>query len=138
MHKPRMNRAAAILLLLAACGSSNEPEEQGSQGSGATAAGDSGNAGNRNMIECATGGSADYRPACSVEEIQAEAGLTLVLRAPGGGFRRLLVTTDGRGVTAADGSEPAIVTPIGSDRIEVRIGGDRYRLPATVKGTGSP
>jgi hypothetical protein len=26
-----------------------------------------------------------------------------------------------------------VVTPVGADRIEVAIGGDRYRLPATVK-----
>jgi hypothetical protein len=70
---------------------------------------------------------------CAVDRAQSPEGLTLTVRAPDGSFRRLLVTKDGRGVVAADGVEQAVVTPVGSDRIEVVIGGDRYRLPATVK-----
>ena len=57
----------------------------------------------------------------------------ITIRAPSGSFRRLLVTTDGRGVVAADGADPALVTPIAADRIQVAIAGDRYLLPATVK-----
>ena len=37
-------------------------------------------------------------------------------------------------VIAADGAEKATVTITGPGEIEVAIGGDRYRLPATVKG----
>lgn len=69
--------------------------------------------------------------ACTVERIAGERGLTLLVRHPDGGFRRLTVTTDGRGVAAADGAEPARVTVAG-DAIDVAVGGDRYRLPATV------
>ena len=47
----------------------------------------------------------------------------------------MLVTHDGRGVIAADGAEPAKVTVVGTDGIEVSIGGDRYRLPATIGGS---
>jgi hypothetical protein len=57
-----------------------------------------------------------------------------VVRKPDGGFRRLRVTDDGRGVAAADGAEAAQVTIIADDRIEVAIGGDVFRLPASVRG----
>ncbi len=60
-------------------------------------------------------------------------GLTLTVRAPDGSFRRLRVTDDGRGVVAADGALPAIVTIVGDGIIEVVIADDRYRLPATIK-----
>jgi len=53
---------------------------------------------------------------------------------PDGGFRRLLVVKGGRGVVAADGAEPAKVTIVADHQIEVAIGGDRFRLPATMKG----
>ena len=112
---------AAALLLLAACGESDAPDEQ----TAAAAASD--------KIECAVGGSTGFERACTVESGAGPEGLTLTLRAPDGSFRRLLVTTDGRGVVAADGAEPAAVTPLSGNRIEVTIGGDRYRLPATVK-----
>lgn len=68
-----------------------------------------------------------------MEQIATEQGTVLTVNAPDGGFRRLLVASDGRGVVAADGAEPAVVTPLDTHTIEVAIGGDRYRLPATVK-----
>ena len=55
------------------------------------------------------------------------------IRSPSGSFRRLVATQDGRGVMAADGAEPAKVTVVGKDLIEVSIGSDRYRLPARVR-----
>lgn len=70
---------------------------------------------------------------CVVEESRDETGLLLILHAPDGGFRRLRVTKDGRGVATADGSLPARVSVMGQRQIEVAIGDDRYRLPATVK-----
>jgi hypothetical protein len=85
------------------------------------------------MVECALGGSSRYERACRVERLSGAEGLVLVLRAPDGGFRRLLVTRDGRGVVAADGAEAARVTVLDADSIEVAVGGDRYRLPARVK-----
>lgn len=89
---------------------------------------DSANAGD-GRIECRPEGVADFANACLLER----AGETLTLRKPDGGFRRLIVTTDGRGVAAADGAEPAEVRVIGEGRIEVVIGGDAFRLPATVR-----
>ena len=80
-------------------------------------------------IECRPAGAADFAPVCLLER----GGEMLTLRKPDGGFRRLVVATDGRGVVAADGAEPAIVSVIGEGRIEVSIGGDAFRLPATVR-----
>ena len=85
-------------------------------------------------IDCRIGGSTQFERFCTLEIGSSDAGRTLLVRKPDGGFRRFLVTTDGRGVVAADGAEPAQVTIIADDRIEVAIGGDAFRLPATVQG----
>ena len=77
---------------------------------------------------CAVDGAREFSAVCDRE---LNGGL-LTLRHPGGGFRRLQITTDGRGVVAADGAEPAIVATVGTTMIEVSVGGDRYRLPAVV------
>ena len=71
---------------------------------------------------------------CTVDRERRDEGLVLTVRRPDGGFRRLLVTNDGRGVIAADGAEPARVAVVDSARIDVSVGSDRYRLPATVRG----
>jgi hypothetical protein len=84
-------------------------------------------------VDCATEGATRFERVCSVERSSGPEGLILTVRSPSGSFRRLLVTNDGRGVIAADGADPANVTLLGDERIEVTIAGDRYRLPATVK-----
>ena len=84
-------------------------------------------------VECALAGAAGFERVCEVERTSGPDGLVLTLRGPTGSFRRLLVTRDGRGVVAADGAEPAQVTVLDKGRIEVAVGGDRFRLPATVK-----
>lgn len=84
-------------------------------------------------ILCAPDGAASFARVCTLDRVTTEAGLTLTVYQPDGGFHRLLVTKDGRGVVAADGAEPAKVQIVDGDEIEVAIGGDRYRLPATVK-----
>ncbi len=85
-------------------------------------------------VECVPPGAAGFSYACTIDRTQSQDGLFLTLRHPDGGFRRLLVTTDGRGVIAADGAEKAQVAVIGPNLIEVAIGDERYRLPATVRG----
>lgn len=110
----------ALLLPLAACGGAPEAGEQGKQAAD-------------ERISCATGGASEFSAECSVEQAASEQGTVLTIIAPDGGFRRLLVASDGRGVVAADGAEAAAVTPIDEHTIEVAIGGDRYRLSATVK-----
>lgn len=89
--------------------------------------------GDAERIECRIGAATSFDRACAVERTSGPDGLVLTIRHPDGGFRRLLVTKDGRGVVAADGAEPATVTVEGGDGILVSIGGDNYRLPATVK-----
>lgn len=115
-------RALFILLPLAACGS---PAGEGEAAPSAA-------------IECAVDGAADFQPVCTVEQAAGEGKAVLVLRHPSGGFRKLEIATDGRGVAAADGAQQAVVTPVSGNRIEVELGGDRYRLPATVKGRAAP
>jgi hypothetical protein len=84
-------------------------------------------------IPCAVGGASSMADECRMERLAAPEGKTLILRHPNGGFRRLLITADGRGVVAADGADPAVVSVIGGNRIEVSIAGDRYQLPAALK-----
>lgn len=126
----RISSGAFLLLALAACG---EPKTDKATLAKAEAeqrarADDSGN------IVCAERGSTDFARVCTVDRTQSADGLVLTLRHPDGAFHRLLVTRDGRGVIAADGAEKAVVSVIGDGEIEVALGGDRYRLPATVKG----
>ncbi|WP_338061600.1 hypothetical protein [Sphingomonas pollutisoli] len=90
------------------------------------------------LIECAPKGAGSFTRACTVDRTESDQGLVLTVRHASGAFHRLLVTKDGRGVVAADGAEPAVVTILGPGRIEVALSGDRYRLPATVKGAAKP
>jgi hypothetical protein len=114
-------RSGAILslLALAACGSS----------------GDAGNvaATADSRVVCALAGSDDFSRVCSLERKMGERGMELTVGNPGGGFHRLLVTRDGKGVVAADGAEAATVSIAGEHEIQVAISGDRYVLPATIK-----
>jgi hypothetical protein len=82
-------------------------------------------------IPCATDGGEMTEDSCTVD---TQADGTLVVRNPDGGFHRLRPTNDGSAVAAADGAERAQVMLVDGNTIEVAIGGDRYRLPATVKG----
>jgi hypothetical protein len=109
-------RILLLALLAAACGA--EPDRAAST---------------NERVDCATAGAEAFERVCTVERTSGGEGLLLTIRAPAGGFRRLLVTRDGRGVVAADGAEPATVKVIAPDRIEVAIGRDRYRLPATIR-----
>ena len=133
--------ALASLLLLAACG--DDAAETGAA-SNASAGGESAASGEdparaaeAELVECAIAG-AEFERICTVERAAGAEGLVLTIRAPSGSFRRLLVTGDGRGVVAADGAMPALVTPLGRDLIEVKIAADRYRLPARVGQGGAP
>ena len=125
-------RLLASTLLLAGCGGPAEaPAVEANQAAVApaveTAVADDG------KVECARAGAAAFERICTIERSDGAQGRIITLRGPDGGFRRLLITRDGRGVVAADGAEPARVTPLSPDRIEVAIGRDRYRLPATVR-----
>jgi hypothetical protein len=108
-----MKRLAALLFLVAACDGPPAAKVE-------------------DRVECAVDGAAAFERVCSLE--RTGGGHTvLTLRSPSGSFRRLAIARDGRGVTAADGAEPATVTIVGKDLIEVSVGSDRYRLPARVR-----
>ena len=85
-------------------------------------------------IECALEGTKLFDRTCTVEEMSGDGGAILVVGRSNVGYRRLQITTDGRGVVSADGAEPAKVSIIGDNVIEVAIGNDRYRLPANTGG----
>ncbi len=74
-------------------------------------------------IDCALG-TADFARTCAIERQPA----VLILRHPDGGFRRLDVAPD-RTLTAADGAGEVVGKPLPDGRLEIALGGDRYRLP---------
>jgi hypothetical protein len=83
-------------------------------------------------VECRIGADREYNRFCTLERSRTEQGLLLTIHKPDGGFRRLIDKRDGRGVVAADGAEQAQVQIVGTDKIEVAIGGDTFRLPARI------
>lgn len=110
-----MRKAAALIpLVLAACGAGETP---------VPAEGDA------SRIECALAGAANFTRSCWVEQARDGDERVLVVRSDQGSFRRFTVLTDGHGVAAADGADVAHVALSGGG-IEVRVAGDRYRLPA--------
>ncbi len=121
----------ALLILPIACG---EPGNKADDANKAVADA----AARAASVPCALHGSREFRQDCMVERTVTGDGLALVMHYPDGGFRRLLVATDGRGVVTADGADQAQVSVIDPGTIEVSVGDDRYRLPATVKGQVLP
>lgn len=121
--------AGLMLLSVAACGrnpdSANSLEEAEAKVQASAA--------EEGRIACAVGGAAAFSDSCLVERDSSGETLMLTIRHADGGFRRFKVVK-GAGVVAADGAEPAVVTPVGPKLIEVAVAGDKYRLPATVKG----
>lgn len=84
-------------------------------------------------IFCALGGEANFQMTCTIDRIASSDGTVLVLGRQDSGYRRFRITTDGRGVVAADGAEPASVAVMTNGMIEVAVAQDRYRLPATIR-----
>ncbi|MEJ7934924.1 hypothetical protein WG907_11705 [Sphingobium sp. AN558] len=118
--------AAGLLCVpLTACGSGRAPQNATVQ-AGRDSLADDGKA------DCAIGQGADWARDCRVERSDTAEGPLLTLRHPDGGFRRLRIVTDGRGLVPADGAEQAGLSIIGDRRIELAVGSDRYRLPATI------
>ena len=85
------------------------------------------------LVECALAGAVSFARDCAVEQVREDGTLYLVVRHPDGGFRRFEVLTDGGGLASADGADPARIAVHG-DGIEVALGADRYRFPATIAG----
>ena len=84
-------------------------------------------------IECRIDGTAGFERVCRIEASDSAEGRILIVRKPDGGFRRFRVATDGTGIAAADGAERAEVARLGDGRSEVTIGGEAFRLPASVR-----
>ena len=117
-------RVAAALVLLTAAACSPEP-------SGAARAQDGTPHAESNLVQCAPAGESAFARACAVERSREGEVLFLTVRHPDGGFRRFEVLSDGRGLAPADGAEPA-QSRIVEGVLEVAVGSDRYRFPATV------
>ena len=132
----RISSAVGVALILAACaaGSQAPPAGSGNSEFDNALAQASSDADDDGRIVCAPAGNAAFARQCTLDRTQSAEGLVLTIHKPDGGFRRLLVVKDGRGVVAADGAEAAKVAIVENDQIEVAIGGDRFRLPATIKG----
>ena len=113
---------AACVLLLAACspGASEAPPPD-----------------DDSRIACALASAAAFARDCWVEPHRAGAGLQLVVRHPDGAFRVFDVLTDGHGLATADGADAAQVA-LAEGGIEVAVGADRYRFPATIAGDARP
>jgi len=137
----RTSSALLIGLTLTACGGASPKDEAKLPAATSLADAEAGvvkAAADNGLISCAVSGASVFSARCQVETARTKEGLILTLRHPDGGFRRLLVVKDGRGVIAADGADAALVKPIADNLIEVALAGDTYRLPATVKGTAKP
>lgn len=126
----RISSALGLALLMAGCGQSSPGDVMRKvEAQTISQAADKGD------VMCARSGETELRMACTLDRTTTDEGLILTVRHPDGAFHRLLVTRDGRGVVAADGAQRAEVTVTGAHQIEVALGGDRYRLPATIGGT---
>lgn len=127
-----MIRAAAMMgtaLVLAGCGGPDNGKLAEAEARGSKDAVEDG------RVECALEGAKLSDRTCTVEEMRGADGTILIVGKQDVGYRRLQITTDGRGVVSADGALPATVTIIDDGKIEVAIGRDRYRLPANTGGT---
>jgi hypothetical protein len=134
MSLPTSKYAAATLLLvsLAGCGVDiAAPTEQTANDASDQAARDG-------DIVCALAGSDRFERTCTTEQIAAPDGKMLVIRHADGGFRRFNILTDGRGLAPADGFDETRIRVLGANMIELSSGGDKYRLPAKIKGKGNP
>lgn len=107
----------ACVVLLAACSAAKEPGPVDIT---------------REHIDCAVGGVPELKPACSVERIEEDGRLTLIVHHPDGSYRRFGVKKDGTGVTTLDSATLPRVR-LAAGRLDVLVGTDRYLFPATVK-----
>ncbi|WP_343525554.1 hypothetical protein [Sphingomonas sp.] len=114
-------------LLLAGCSGGTEQQQASGDGQAVQPKQNPGLA-----IDCALAGAQSFARDCTVEQADGGDAVILTLRHPDGGFRRLQVTHDGRGVAAADGALPARISVEGDREIGIVVGDDRYRLPATI------
>ena len=130
----RLGLIGLALAGLAACNTADKSQAAAAAGENATS--QASTATDDNKIECALNSNQWFERVCVVEQARAEDGSRiLVVRHPDGGFRRFKVLTDGHGLAVADGAQEAS-TEVVDGRLDVQVGADRYRFPATVRGDG--
>ncbi|OWK32360.1 hypothetical protein [Sphingomonas mucosissima] len=127
---------AALLLGIAGCGGAPTKTQASESLDADTAAGTAAQGRGDERVGCALAQASPIQRVCQIEQSWTDQGLVLTIRHPDGGFRRLRVVEDGRGLVAADGAEPARVTLVSENEIDVLIGNDHYRLPATRRASG--
>jgi urocanate hydratase len=117
----RVILAVSILGLSAACSSQGGDSSDARQAESVT-------------IACAVSGASQLSEVCRVERINAADGVRLLVRHPDGGFRRFRLTGDAEVLAVADGAEQAsrAVTTVAD--IDIAVGKDRYRFPASIAG----
>ncbi len=115
-----MRISSALILVLASSGCS-AGAEQPQAAAGAQ------------RIECALGEGAEFADDCLVERSASGDTRVVTVRHPDGGFRRFEQVDDGRGLVIADGAEEAD-SILSGDVLQVSVGQDRYRFPATTTG----
>jgi hypothetical protein len=79
-------------------------------------------------LECRTDGGSALRAVCTIEKV----GTVLTVRHPGGAFRRFHILPGGKGLESADGAEQAQLTVASGNAVDVTVGDDLYRMPATI------
>ncbi len=88
-------------------------------------------------VACALGDEQQFTDSCTLQRLVGSERTTIVLGRGDAGFRRFVMTADGRGLITADGAEAARVSIVGDAEVEVAVGEDRYRLPATIQGAAA-
>jgi hypothetical protein len=127
----RISSILGLALAVAACGEAKVDDAKSLAEAEAMARSRAASGG---AIDCAVSGFKTFSRTCTVERELDGTDLMLTIRHDDGGFRRFKVMKDGSGLVVADGAEPAVLQTIGNNQIEVQVAGDKYRLPATVKG----
>jgi len=126
-----MRRTGFVLALLALSGCSSADEGEAAASEAETLAEAPPGA---DTIECAVAGGQWFLPECTVERTEIDGATMLVVRHKDGGFRRFEIVSDGRGLIVADGSVEAQTEVYEGNRLDVSVGSDRYRFPATIRG----
>src|SRR6266446_10240481 len=115
----RISSAVLLLGALAACSSKSGTAQSGQAGEAAKTA---------QMVPCALAGAKSFTDQCQLERGSEDGKPVLVVRHPGGGFRRLVELEGGKRFAAADGADPVSQEANGKE-IEVTVGDDHYLFP---------
>lgn len=85
------------------------------------------------LVLCAVNGASKFARKCAVERSNRGGQQVLVIRHPDGGFRRFVLSADGRELAAADGADVVSLALVGK-QTEVRVDVDAYRFSRPLTG----